>query len=221
MGLKSAKILAAALLLTCALDVRSDAQSQYIQQSGPVTSGHPGYFVYNGIMADGGPATNGNLSELGITANGGYPFCIQNTKVHTGPYVQLCSGVTGSTGYLSLNGYGGAVPTFSIDIDGTSYPFPLPYTVNVSPVKTANYTVQSTDAIVPVNASAGSFNITIPRAIPQQFTIPKQGNDDNPVYVYDDATPTPNLLFVLIAGGQAICWTYRGTDGNVDANGVQ
>ena len=124
MGLKSAKILAVAALLACAFDVRVNAQSQYIQQSGQVTSGHPGYFLYNGIMADGGPATNGNISELGITANGNFPFCIQTSKNHTSQYSQLCAGITNSAGYFSVTGYNGAVPTFNVIVNGTTYPFP-------------------------------------------------------------------------------------------------
>ena len=42
-----------------------------IQQSGNVTPGHPGAWTTNGVMQDGGSATNGFLKELGITKNGG------------------------------------------------------------------------------------------------------------------------------------------------------
>ncbi len=78
-----------------------------------------------------------------------------------------------------------------------------------SAAKTANYTLLTTDFIVPVNGAGGSFQITMPKLLKGLYLIPKIGSDSNPVFIYDDASPTPNQLFSVITGGSAIafCWS--------------
>lgn len=97
-----------------------------VQQSGNVTPHHSVMWTTNGVVQDGGSATNGFLSEVGITKNGGCALGI-NSGLTTGPYTQLCFGVTSGSGYFALNSYGGA-PNGSISfiINGITYSFPGP-----------------------------------------------------------------------------------------------
>lgn len=97
------------------------ALAQSIQQAGSVTPGHAPYWVGSGVQADSGPATAGKFTELGITRNGGLPFCITTGPASAG-YDQLCLSVsTGSGAGLSLQNYGGALAQpFNFNINGTT-----------------------------------------------------------------------------------------------------
>lgn len=113
-----------AVLLLC-LGIGSAAgQSQSVQQSGTVTANHLAGWVYNGIIGDAGTSTTPAISTLGIYGTG-TPFCVSNTKVHTGQYYNLCLGYASnsSSASISLLGYGGAstIP-LNININGTVYP---------------------------------------------------------------------------------------------------
>jgi hypothetical protein len=114
------RILLALLLLVASL---SSAPAQ-IQQSGTITPGHVPVWIAPGILGDGGPATAGNLSNVGITANDGLPFCI-NTGPTSGAYDELCLSVgLGGVGQLSLQNFNGAVAIpFQLLINGTPYSF--------------------------------------------------------------------------------------------------
>lgn len=116
----------AALALILALIATPVLATTPIQQSGQVTPRHAGAWTTNGVMQDAGPATNGFLSELGITKNGGCALGI-NSGPTTGPYTQFCFGVTAGQGYFNLQSFGGApAATLGITINGTTYPFPGP-----------------------------------------------------------------------------------------------
>lgn len=96
-----------------------------IQQSGTVTPGHLPCWVTSGVVQDCGVSTNGNINTLGITRDGGTPFCIQDTKNHSGPYYQMCMGINSSTAHLDVNGYNtGTDLPFVLNLNGTAYPFP-------------------------------------------------------------------------------------------------
>lgn len=90
----------------------------------------------NGVVQDAGPATAGSLTELGITKNGGYGFCLNDLPVssQTG-YHQLCLGanVLGG-GIIAYNPFGGAAPQpFTFLLNGTSYQFPFALSGVVGP----------------------------------------------------------------------------------------
>lgn len=103
-----------------------------VSQSGNVTPKHSVMWTTNGVVQDGGSATNGFLSELGITKMGGCALGI-NSAVTTGGYNQLCLGVSNSQGYLSLQNFGSQSPTpFNFIFNGIIYPFPGPGNGDVS-----------------------------------------------------------------------------------------
>jgi hypothetical protein len=83
------------------------AQHTPVFQSGLINRGHGSYWITNGVIADAGPASAGNLAELGIT-NTGTPFCI-NDVLPSGPYHQLCEGALAlGGGLVSYQAYNGA-----------------------------------------------------------------------------------------------------------------
>lgn len=99
------------------------ALAQSVQQSGSVTPGHAAQWVTSGVVKDAGPATAGNLTELGISRNGGLPFCISSDPNPGNPRVQICEGVSlNGDGFISLNSYNGAaqVPLYFI-VNGVTY----------------------------------------------------------------------------------------------------
>lgn len=110
-------VLAALLLAPLA----ARAQSQSVVQSGAITIGHVPYWVYAGVLGDGGPATNGNISEIGITKNGGAAFGIQDTNAHTGPYRQMTFGIDSTKAFIDVEPYGGATAIpFDIIVNGST-----------------------------------------------------------------------------------------------------
>lgn len=94
-----------------------------VVQSGNVTQNHPVSWVYNGVIGDAGPATNGILSGMGVTANTVTGFC-QNSHPITQAYVELCFGVTDSGAQITLQGYGESTPGFTLCINATCTPLP-------------------------------------------------------------------------------------------------
>lgn len=111
------------LFLAAAIALLPLAAFAQVQQSGTVTPTHPTMWTTNGVIQDAGTSANGKLSTLGITANGGTPFCINSGPI-TGPYEQFCLGMSsGGDGTISLQSIGGATtPTFNVKINGTSIP---------------------------------------------------------------------------------------------------
>lgn len=116
----SAKCTAAsALLFACAGLAAPSAfgQGGPVQQSGQVVPGHVPQFITNGVVADGGPANDGKIKELGIT-NTGTPFCISDAPLQQ-PHHTLCLGAGG----LTYQAYGGATPKpLTCTINGVTAP---------------------------------------------------------------------------------------------------
>lgn len=102
----------------------SSAFAQSVQQSGSVTNGHAAKWVTNGVIGDAGSATQGSLTSLGVTNNGGPGICV-NSGAITGGYNQVCLSVTTNGGAkLSSYAYGGATsPGFTFDINGSTQGF--------------------------------------------------------------------------------------------------
>src|SRR5579884_3619979 len=107
-----------------------------MQQLGPVTNGHLLMGVGNGQLMDAGgpsqmnqPPQNSALpgtrpTGLGIV-NSGLGHC-QWSAYASGPYTQFCWGFDGNgNALLSVSGLGGTLaPSFNINLNGTTYPFP-------------------------------------------------------------------------------------------------
>ncbi len=121
MGSDMKKLLAILLLITAPAFAQNP-----VKQSGNVTPGHVPYWVTNGVIGDGGPATNGKLTSLGITASGP-SFCLNSAAITTAGWQQMCFGVTtAGGGTISLQNFGTASPqNFTVTINGTAYPFPF------------------------------------------------------------------------------------------------
>lgn len=97
-----------------------------VEQTGNVTYGHAVMWNSNGIIQDAGVSTLGYLNTLGITANGGTPFCISNTTNHAGDYYQFCMGVNSTAAKLTVNSFGtGGDTPLVFSVNGTDYEFPF------------------------------------------------------------------------------------------------
>lgn len=97
-----------------------------VQQSGTVAYGHIPYFLANGVVADGGPSNQGQVTDVGIV-NTGTPLCITDTTNQLGPYEQFCLGLSDSLGAslnLTANNDAPQLP-FSLNLNGVSYQFPV------------------------------------------------------------------------------------------------
>lgn len=124
------------LALVSALFIAACANAaQQVQQSGTVTPGHIPSWTTSGVIQDGGAATNGYVTNLGIFANGGLPSCITasttpraNFNPASSPYSQFCEFTTmGGASGISLQSYNGAPnANFEFLINGQTYPFPGP-----------------------------------------------------------------------------------------------
>lgn len=178
------KTLLAIAVTMAAISDPAMSQSQSVRQSGPVTNSHATCWTTEGVIQDCGVSTGPNsLSTLGITANGGYPFCITNTKALTGPYVQICEGISTSSAAISINSFNGAAaPPFAVIINGTAYPFPSSVPFSASPLRTiasgttdsvssadqngtvawnSNSTSAKTESLFACTALISGFNVTI------------------------------------------------------------
>jgi hypothetical protein len=95
-----------------------------IIQSSTVTPGHVGVWTTDGVLQDGGPATEGAASGFGITANGGISFAISSANPPN-PYVQYGISVNANgTITIYMEGFGGApAATLFYNINGITYPF--------------------------------------------------------------------------------------------------
>lgn len=96
---------------------------QAVQQSGTVVNGHTSTWVTNGVIRDAGTSTGTNyLNTLGITADGGSPFCINSAAPTTSAYTQFCIGTSSVDGtYITSTPYGAATSLpFSIKSNGNT-----------------------------------------------------------------------------------------------------
>ena len=112
------KSLLAALLLAPTI-----AFAQPVQQSGNVTPGHIPAWLTTGIIGDGGTPQQGNITGIGVTANG--PGICQNSGPVTGPYNEICllaNAGTGGAG-LSITNNGGATGGFVLSLNGVTQGF--------------------------------------------------------------------------------------------------
>ena len=159
---------------------RCFGQSQSVQQSGPVTAGHATSWTTNGIVQDAGTANVGAVTELGITKNGGQPFCISDTKVRTAQYNQLCLGIdSAGSANIYVTGYGGATNTLTIWIDGTPYTFPQtipPPPIAATPLR--NISSGTTDTVTSNDAN-GTVVWNSSTAMGKTETLPQCTNTIN------------------------------------------
>ncbi len=113
------------------------AQGNSVKQSGHVTPGHVPMWTTNGVIGDGGTAVNGFLTSIGVVAVG--PGICQTSGPITGPYQQICLGVTATGGQITFGNFGGApVGNLVATINGNNYSFPFtpPATAVQGPIST-------------------------------------------------------------------------------------
>lgn len=172
------------------------AQAQNVQQSGQITPGHTPVWVTSGVVKDAGPATAGNVTEFGITRNGGLPFCIStSTGLITGtPYDQMCLSVTlNGAARLDVNSKNGAAsipmviaingtPVFTSGSTPAQVPliFPVTSGTTASPPAVFDVTVawqsaaaaSKTTTIAACNAAISGFKVTVKDEIGNSATFP-------------------------------------------------
>lgn len=145
-----------ALLASSAL-----ALAQPVQQSGSVTAGHAVQWVGSGVIKDAGTASNGFLTSLGVTNNGGPGICVQSAAPTAAARNQLCLSVTTDGGSkLSSYSYGTATSAgFTFDINGVIQGFP---TVNL-PVAAGNLAcfLNTSGTLTDCGASPTNLPITV------------------------------------------------------------
>ena len=102
------------------------AFAQSVQQSGSVTVGHVPYFVTNGVIGDGGTASDSPISSIGVTNNSGPGICVSTGRATAAGRQQLCLSATlNGAASITLQNYGSASPqAFNVIVNGTTYPFP-------------------------------------------------------------------------------------------------
>jgi len=154
-------VLAAILLGAFSVD------AQTVRQSGSVTPGHAVRWIANGTIADAGTATQGFLTSVGVTNNGGPGICL-NTAPITQAYNQLClQAATSGNATISYNAFGGATAGgITFNINGSAQGF-LTATLPVTPGDYACFTdtsgnIESCNAPSAVVTSVG---LTMPTTI--------------------------------------------------------
>jgi hypothetical protein len=135
------------------LGLLSSATAQPVQQSGSVTPGHPAGWQTNGVLFDGGTPAQGLLTGLGVTTSG--PGICQNSGPITGPYNQVCLGVTQTGGAtLSINNFGGASGGFTLSANGVNQGL---VTVNLPTTTGGNVCFANTTGTLKDCIGGGSF----------------------------------------------------------------
>lgn len=121
-----------------------------VKQNGAITPGHAASWTSNGTIQDAGSATDGLLTELGITKNGGCALGI-NTGPLSGPFNQMCAGVDSLGGYLNVQNFGGeSTPSFRFIINGVTFPLSGSGSLNVL---TQGVTTDGTDTTATLHAA--------------------------------------------------------------------
>ena len=98
----------------------------HIQQSGSVTPGNIPVWVQDGVVQDGGPATNGIVKQIGLTNNGNIALAINDVPPSTpGGYHELGFAVNNDgTITIYAEAFNGAVPaTLVFNLNGVNYTF--------------------------------------------------------------------------------------------------
>jgi hypothetical protein len=140
--------LAAAAMLAAGIAVAQ------IQQSGSVTAGHVGYWVYNNVLGDPGPATNSLATEFGLTKNGGFPFCINDFPITnmTG-YAQLCLAQSNTEADIYETSFNAPTVPIYLDYNGVKYNLlaqisSIANVANIASLRGGNYSQYTTLNVV-------------------------------------------------------------------------
>lgn len=116
------KILLALAVLLAPLS----AYGQAVQQSGSITPNHVPTWVTNGVIGDGGTASDSPISSIGVTNNGGNGICVSTGRSTAAGRQQLClSASLNGAGVISLQNYGTATAqNLQFLINGTAVTIP-------------------------------------------------------------------------------------------------
>jgi hypothetical protein len=157
-----------------------------IRQSGTVTPGHVAAWTADGVVQDSGPATNGFLTEIGITKNGGIPFGITTRSNLALPYARFTLSIHETSGaIIGVQGYNGlATPPLLFDIGGVIYPF----------------TVSSGVPSVQNVAALRAGTVAIPVLYLQGYYTPGDGGGGMFTYVSTDTTSADNGGTIIVDG---------------------
>ena len=116
-----------AVVFYLALAGHALAQGSPVKQSGTVTPGHVPVIVTTNVIGDGGAATNGVVTNLGLLGSG-LPLCINDAPTSSPRgYHQLCLGANAlGGGLLSYNAHGGASALpMQFNINGMTFQPPV------------------------------------------------------------------------------------------------
>lgn len=104
----------------------ASAQAQSVQQSGTITPNHVPAWVFNGIIGDGGTASDSPITTLGVTSNSTAGFCVSSGRSTAAGRQQLCLGAPlAASAVISLQNYGTATAQdLSFVINGTTITIP-------------------------------------------------------------------------------------------------
>jgi hypothetical protein len=89
-----------------------------VRQSGSVSPGHPVRWITTGVVGDGGTASQGLLTGLGVTASGP-SICARSAS--TGASNRICLGATATGGgTISVDNIGGGTGGFRLQLNGVT-----------------------------------------------------------------------------------------------------
>lgn len=174
------------------------AGSGYIVQSGNVSNGHLGSWAGSGVLQDAGTSDTGAVTTLGITANGGTPFCISTAK-NPNPRIKFCLGVLlNGSAYMEEDAYNGAATVpFNLIINGTSYPFPSsnPGANNFRAISSGSTdTLTTFDGTVAWDSSAGSIKT-------ENLYACSSGAKANKLTILDEIGTAGTYLILIVPSG--------------------
>jgi len=117
------------VLLAALLSASPALCAQSVTQSGNVTPNHVSIWATNGVIKDGGTASNPLATSFGVV---GGQICV-NSGPTTGAYNALCFAATPTGGTVSIYNYAGATGGLSFVVNGVTQGFPtipVPTTTN-------------------------------------------------------------------------------------------
>lgn len=193
-----------------------DAYGQAVQQSGTITPNHVPAWVTNGVVQDGGTASDSPISSLGVTNNGGNGICVSTGRSTAAGRQQLClSASLGGAGTISLQNYGTAVAqNLRFLINGTEIIIP---TGGGSAVPTITLPLVNNDAICASGTTGILKDCGVAIAAGTQFGIPYYSTT---AIISSTAAGTNGQVFLGQTGAAPAMMTLGGDVSSISAAGL-